>query len=62
MTPLSKAQVRALEILRALPAETWVGSGYRRMRTNTLDSLVDRGLVERRLFGWTSQYRAKENV
>ena len=59
---LSKAQVRALEVLRALPRETWVGSEYQGMRTNTLDSLFDRGLVERRLFGWTFQYRAKEDA
>lgn len=59
---LSESQVRALEILRGLPRETWVGSEYRDMRANTLDSLFDRGLVDRRLFGWTTQYRAKENA
>lgn len=59
---LSKAQVRALEVLRGLPAGEWVGSEYRDVRANTLDSLFDRGLVDRRLFGWTTQYRAKEDA
>ena len=59
---LSKAQVRALEVLRGLPEAEWVGSEYRDVRANTLDSLFDRGLVERRLFGWTTQYRAKEDA
>lgn len=46
---LSKSQLEALRVLSEQDSNKWRGSGYRGMRTNTLEALVDKGLVEPRL-------------
>lgn len=54
---LSNAQKKALSELGKREG-SWVPSGYRRIRTNTLNSLRDLGLVERRLDYWLGyEYR-----